>query len=129
MAQDIANRVNFLQAAAQELYRQSNHPSDVQLASFYGYLTREMCLKNQISVFNWDSLKRQSCRRCFAPLIMSSRNAGDSVKFRVKNKFLKVKCQSCGFEKRIKIDNRIKTHYENALIELESKSSDPHINR
>lgn len=123
MAQDTVNRVNYLQAIAQELFRQSNHVDDVRLTTFYGYLTREVCLKNQISTFNWDSLKRQTCRRCFAPLIIS-KNDGESVKYKIKNKFLIVKCRFCGVEKRIKIDNRVKTHYEKALIDLESKSHD-----
>lgn len=117
MAQDIASRVNYLQAIGQVLGK-TGQLDDLKLSSYYGFLSKEICMKNQLSSFNWEKIKRETCGRCYSPLITCCE--GDNlVNFVVKNKFFMRQCKQCGWKRKIKIDQKVKTYYEKILAQQE----------
>lgn len=92
-----------------------------RVISFYGHLSREISLKNQISSFGWDPLKRDRCSCCFALIsgigdsTPEDQNRNSCSKFRIKRKFLVTRCACCGKLKKYKIREAIKTRYERQL--------------
>jgi len=105
---DVCKRLAYIQQMSELLVNlDSNSLPNQRLVSFYGFLLREISLKNQIHSLGCDVYKSKRCRKCYSIL--------DSKKFKIKNKFLVIKCQNCGLLKKTKIAKPFKTHYEKAL--------------
>ena len=108
--------MNYLQMVAEELSKDTSATDNSRLACYYGYLNREMRLKNRISTFGSDPPKRRVCKRCFGPLV------ANNCKFQVKDGFLVIICPTCGMEKRNKITKKL-THYQTALELVKSEDA------
>ena len=105
---DVCKRLAYIQQMSELLV--SSDPKSManhKLVSFYGYLMREISMKNQIHSIGSDLYKRKRCKKCYSLI--------DSKKFKIKKKFLVIRCQNCGHQKRTKIEVPLKTHYEKCL--------------
>ena len=111
---DVCKRLAYIQQMSELLLTSDNKSlANHKLVSFYGFLMREISLKNQIHSIGSDEYKRKRCRKCYSLI--------DSKKFRIKKKFLVIRCQNCGQLKRSKIEVPIKTHYERVLNSSEGQ--------
>lgn len=110
MSSDANERVCFLSQAAEYLSRFGGR-KEAQLGCYYQYTGREIRLKNQVSSFGWDSLKRNCCKTCFISL-----SHPKTAHLKTRNGFLVVKCLNCNASrKRFRIETKRKTYYEKVV--------------
>jgi RNase P subunit RPR2 len=104
---DIYKRLSFIEQMSELLLKIDNSLVNQKLVSFYGYLSKEISLKNQIHSSGFDWIKRKRCRKCYSII--------ECKIFKIKNKFLIIKCNNCGIVKKTKIQKPVKTFYEKQL--------------
>jgi RNase P subunit RPR2 len=110
MSSDLYERVTFLSQAAEYLSAQGER-GEARLGSYYQLTGREIRLKNQVSCFGWDSLKRNCCKTCFISL-----NHPKTASLKTRKGSLIVKCLNCNSSrKHFPVRTERKTYYEKLL--------------
>lgn len=111
MSSDTYERVNFLSQAAEYL-SVCGERGEARLGCYYQHTGREIRLKNQVSCFGWDSLKRNCCKTCLISL-----NHSKTASLKTRNGSLVFKCLNCNSSrKRFRVQTQRKTYYENLLF-------------
>ena len=119
MSSDSYERVCFLSQAAEYLST-CGERGEARVGCYYQHTGREIRLKNQVSCFGWDSLKRNCCKTCLMSL-----NHPKTASLKTRRGFLIVKCLNCNSSrKRFRVETQRKTYYEKLVYGDQTLSRD-----
>lgn len=107
MMTDVYKRLSYIHQMSLLLKEDDNNLVHNKLVSFYGHLSHEVRLKNQIHSLGCDDIKRLRCKTCYSLL--------DCSQTRIKDKLVIMKCMNCGRIKRYPFSKSAKTFYEKQL--------------